>query len=71
MHEFGGLDVLVDNAGVYSFGALESVTEPEFHRPYNPNVLGTLLAVRGGGEARSPRNCLALPFSLELIRVAA
>jgi len=39
MHEFGGLDVLVNNAGVYSFGPLESITETEFHRQYNTNVL--------------------------------
>jgi 3-oxoacyl-[acyl-carrier protein] reductase len=45
-HEFGGLDVLVNNAGVYSFGPLESVTEAEFHRQYNTNVLGTLLATQ-------------------------
>jgi NAD(P)-dependent dehydrogenase (short-subunit alcohol dehydrogenase family) len=45
-HEFGGLDVLVNNAGVYSFGPLESVTETEFHRQYNTNVLGTLLATQ-------------------------
>ena len=42
--EFGGLDVLVNNAGVYSFGPLESITETEFHRQYDTNVLGTLLA---------------------------
>ena len=44
--EFGGLDVLVKNAGVYSFGPLESVTETEFHRKYDTNVLGTLLRRR-------------------------
>jgi 3-oxoacyl-[acyl-carrier protein] reductase len=43
---FGGLDVLVNNAGVYSFGPLESITETEFHRQYNTNVLGTLLATQ-------------------------
>jgi len=46
VREFGGLDVLVNNAGVYSFGPLESVTEAEFHRQYNTNVLGTLLATQ-------------------------
>jgi 3-oxoacyl-[acyl-carrier protein] reductase len=44
--EFGGLDVLVNNAGVYSFGPLESVTETEFQRQYKTNVLGTLLATQ-------------------------
>jgi 3-oxoacyl-[acyl-carrier protein] reductase len=43
---FGGLDVLVNNAGVYSFGPLESLTGTEFHRQYNTNVLGTLLATQ-------------------------
>jgi 3-oxoacyl-[acyl-carrier protein] reductase len=38
--------VLVNNIGVYSFGPLESVTEAEFHRQYNTNVLGTLLATQ-------------------------
>lgn len=40
---FGTVDVLVNNAGVYSFGPLESVTEAEFHRQFNTNVLGVLL----------------------------
>ena len=41
---FGTVDVLVNNAGVSSFGPLESVTEQEFHRQFNTNVLGILLA---------------------------
>jgi 3-oxoacyl-[acyl-carrier protein] reductase len=44
--KFGALDVLVNNAGVYSFGPLDSVTETEFHRQYNTNVLGTLLVTQ-------------------------
>jgi 3-oxoacyl-[acyl-carrier protein] reductase len=43
---FGALDVLVNNAGVYRFAALEEVTEDEFHREFNINVLGVLLASR-------------------------
>jgi 3-oxoacyl-[acyl-carrier protein] reductase len=46
VREFGGLDVLVNNAAVCSFGPLESVTEAEFHRQYNTNVLGTLLVTQ-------------------------
>jgi 3-oxoacyl-[acyl-carrier protein] reductase len=43
---FGRLDVLVNNAGVYRFGPVEGVTEAEFHRHYNTNVLGPILAVQ-------------------------
>ena len=51
---FGGLDILVNNAGVYGFTPLEQVTEDEFHRQFNTNVLGLLLvtqeAVRHFGD---------------------
>jgi 3-oxoacyl-[acyl-carrier protein] reductase len=43
---FGRLDVLVNNAGIYQFAPLESVTEEEFHREFNTNVLGLILATR-------------------------
>jgi 3-oxoacyl-[acyl-carrier protein] reductase len=42
----GKLDVLVNNAGVFRFGPVESITEAEFHRHYNTNVLGPVLAVQ-------------------------
>jgi 3-oxoacyl-[acyl-carrier protein] reductase len=44
--EFGKIDVLVNNAGIYKFDPIENVTEDEFHRQFNTNVLGTLLATR-------------------------
>jgi len=43
---FGSLDVLVNNAGVFEFHPLEEVTEAEFHREFNTNVLGTILAIQ-------------------------
>ena len=43
---FGSLDVLVNNAGVYQFAPLESFTEQEFHRQFNANVLGVILATQ-------------------------
>ena len=43
---FGRLDILVNNAGVYRFAPLEEVTEDEFHRVFNTNVLGLILATR-------------------------
>lgn len=43
---FGKLDVLVNNAGAYQFAPLEAVTEKEFHREFDTNVLGTILTIR-------------------------
>jgi 3-oxoacyl-[acyl-carrier protein] reductase len=43
---FGTIDVLVNNAGVYKFVPLEDITEDEFHREFNINVLGTILATK-------------------------
>ena len=43
---FGSLDILVNNAGVYLPMPLEEVTEEEFHREFNTNVLGPLLMIR-------------------------
>jgi 3-oxoacyl-[acyl-carrier protein] reductase len=41
---FGHLDILVNNAGIYQFAPLEDVTEDHFHKQFNLNVLGLLLA---------------------------
>jgi 3-oxoacyl-[acyl-carrier protein] reductase len=43
---FGTIHVLVNNAGVYAFAPLEAVTEQEFHRVFNTNVLGLLLTTQ-------------------------
>jgi 3-oxoacyl-[acyl-carrier protein] reductase len=43
---FGRLDVLVNNAGIYQFAPLEDITEDHFHRQFNTNVLGLLLATQ-------------------------
>jgi 3-oxoacyl-[acyl-carrier protein] reductase len=42
----GRLDILVNNAGVYQFAPLEDATESEFHREFNTNVLGLILATQ-------------------------
>src|SRR6202453_3014701 len=51
---FGKLDVLVNNAGIYEFAPLESITAEHFHKQFNLNVLGLLLttqeAVKHFGE---------------------
>jgi len=43
---FGRLDIVVNNAGVYQFAPLEAVTEAEFHREFNTNVLGPILTTQ-------------------------
>jgi 3-oxoacyl-[acyl-carrier protein] reductase len=43
---FGKIDILVNNAGVYEWVPLEAVTEQQFHRMFDTNVLGMLLATQ-------------------------
>jgi 3-oxoacyl-[acyl-carrier protein] reductase len=52
---YGVLDVLVNNAGVYQSGPLEAMTEEEFHREFNTNVLGPLLMIREAVKHFGPR----------------
>jgi 3-oxoacyl-[acyl-carrier protein] reductase len=51
---FGKLDVLVNNAGVYEFAALGDITEEHFHRQFNTNVLGLILATQEGAKLFGP-----------------
>jgi 3-oxoacyl-[acyl-carrier protein] reductase len=55
--EFGRLDILVNNSGIYGFAPIENVTEEDFHNHFNVNVLGLLLttkaAVKHLGEGSS------------------
>lgn len=55
--QFGRLDILVNNSGVYGFAPLENITEEDFHKHFNINVLGLLLttqaAVKHLGEGSS------------------
>jgi 3-oxoacyl-[acyl-carrier protein] reductase len=43
---FDKLDVLVNNAGMYGFAPLESITAEHFHKHFNLNVLGLLLTTQ-------------------------
>jgi 3-oxoacyl-[acyl-carrier protein] reductase len=57
IQKYGRLDNLVNNSGVYEFSPIHEFTEDQFHRMYNINVLGLLLAtqaaVRHLGEGAS------------------
>jgi 3-oxoacyl-[acyl-carrier protein] reductase len=46
IRNFGRLDILVNNSGVYEFSPIEAVTEEQFHRIFNINVLGVLLTTQ-------------------------
>ena len=55
--EFGGLDLLVSNAGVEHFGALQTITQADFDRLFHTNVAGQLFITQaavavmiGGGR---------------------
>jgi len=41
---FGQLDILVNNAGIYEFSPVEGITEEHFHKQFDVNVLGLILA---------------------------
>ena len=43
---YGRLDILVNNSGVYEFAPIEAVTEKQFHRIFDINVLGLLLTTQ-------------------------
>src|SRR5690242_7893207 len=47
---FGRLDILVNNAGIYEFSPLESVSGEHFHKQFDTNVLGLLLASREAAQ---------------------
>ncbi len=43
---YGRLDILVNNSGVYEFAPIEAITEELFHKTFNINVLGVLLTTQ-------------------------
>ena len=51
---FGKIDILVNNAGIYEFAALEEITEQQFHKHFDVNVLGLLLATQEGVRHFNP-----------------
>jgi len=43
---YGRLDILVNNAGIWEFAPIEEVTEAQYHRIFDVNVLGALLTTQ-------------------------
>lgn len=51
---YGNVDILVNNAGVYKFGTIEEVSESEYRRHFDTNVLGILLATKAAVSQFGP-----------------
>ena len=47
--QFGKVDVLVNNAGVFAFGPLSEITEESYDWMFGTNVKGLLLATKAAG----------------------
>lgn len=43
---FGRIDIVINNAGVFKFEPIENITEEEFHRQFNTNVLAPFLTTQ-------------------------
>jgi 3-oxoacyl-[acyl-carrier protein] reductase len=48
--QFGRLDILVNNSGVYEFAPLEEITEAHFDKQFNVNVRGLLLTTKAAAK---------------------
>jgi 3-oxoacyl-[acyl-carrier protein] reductase len=48
--QFGKLDILVNNSGVYEFAPIEAITEEHYHKQFNVNVLGLLLTTQAAAK---------------------
>jgi 3-oxoacyl-[acyl-carrier protein] reductase len=51
---FGRVDVLVNNAGIYEFAPLEAITPEHFHKQFDLNVLGLILATQEAAKHFGP-----------------
>jgi 3-oxoacyl-[acyl-carrier protein] reductase len=51
---FGRLDILVNNAGIYAFAPLEGITPEHFHKHFDLNVPGLILATKHAATLFDP-----------------
>jgi 3-oxoacyl-[acyl-carrier protein] reductase len=50
VRQFGRLDILVNNSGVYEFAPIEQVTEEHYRRVFDINVLGLLFTTQAAAK---------------------
>ena len=64
--EFGGLDLLVSNAGVEHFGALETITQADFDLLFQTNVAGQLFVTQAAVAAMTDGGRIVLSSSVSV-----
>jgi 3-oxoacyl-[acyl-carrier protein] reductase len=64
--EFGGLDLLVSNAGIEHFGALETITQADFDRLFQTNVAGQLFVTQAAVAAMTDGGRIVLSSSVSV-----
>ena len=67
---FGTVDILVNNAGVFNFIPIGEVTEEEYHRQFDTNVLGVLLASKAAANQFGPDGGSVINISSVVSRLA-
>jgi 3-oxoacyl-[acyl-carrier protein] reductase len=67
---FGRLDVLVNNAGIYEFSPLEQVTTEHYHKQFNLNVLGLILATQEATKHFGPQGGSVINISSLVSKLA-
>jgi 3-oxoacyl-[acyl-carrier protein] reductase len=67
---FGKTDILVNNAGIYEFMPLEQITEEHFHKQFNLNVLGLVLATQEAVRQFGPNGGSVINISSVVSKVA-
>jgi 3-oxoacyl-[acyl-carrier protein] reductase len=66
----GKLDILVNNAGIYEFAPLEAISAEHFHKQFDLNVLGLLLATQEAVKLFGPAGGSVVNISSVVARQA-
>jgi 3-oxoacyl-[acyl-carrier protein] reductase len=67
---FSKVDILVNNAGIYEFAPLEAITAEHFHKQFNINVFGLLLATQEAAKHFGPDGGSVVNISSVVVRLA-